>query len=208
MARPADLEAQVAALHSLRDQETASSRPVVVWEPFPPSCSLSSQEAHLRACKHADVFSPNHLELLQLFEDRSLRADADERSRIEAYANRLLSASLEDGGEGTVIVVRAGEHGCVVLSKTQDCTWFEPFFDPSSQRVVDATGAGNCFLGAFAVAFTRTRSLVEAAVNGTVAASFAVEQVGLPVLSVGEGLERWNDETFEGRLQEYRARMK
>ncbi|KAK4897950.1 hypothetical protein LTR27_004334 [Elasticomyces elasticus] len=77
-----------------------------------------------------------------------------------------------------------------------------------SDKVVDATGAGNAFLGAFAVGFCSTGSNVEAAVYGTVAASFALEQIGLPV-RVGEGDEEtWNGCRLMDRVHEYRQRLK
>lgn len=51
--------------------------------------------------------------------------------------------------------------------------------------------------------------MVEAAVYGSVAASFALEQIGLPALGVPEGsdTERCNGVEFEARLRAYRKRV-
>ena len=75
-------------------------------------------------------------------------------------------------------------------------------------KVVDPTGGGNTFLGGLAVALARGRPIEEACAWGHVAASFAIEQVGFPVLSVdGEGRERWNGVCVEERLGELRGRL-
>ncbi|KAK3902761.1 hypothetical protein C8A05DRAFT_15210 [Staphylotrichum tortipilum] len=77
-----------------------------------------------------------------------------------------------------------------------------------SSKVVDPTGGGNTFLGGLAVALARGRPIEEACAWGHVAASFAIEQVGFPVLSVdAEGGERWNGWRVEERLGEMRGRL-
>ncbi|KUJ17090.1 Ribokinase-like protein, partial [Mollisia scopiformis] len=65
--------------------------------------------------------------------------------------------------------------------------WLPAFFSKGEEeRVVDPTGGGNGFLGGLAVALARGRGVEEAAVWGSVAASFMIEQVGVPVLGVDE----------------------
>ncbi|KAJ5052255.1 uncharacterized protein L3040_002009 [Drepanopeziza brunnea f. sp. 'multigermtubi'] len=73
-----------------------------------------------------------------------------------------------------------------------------------SKRVVDPTGGGNGFLGGLAVGLARGKGLVEASAWGNVAASFMIEQVGVPVLGVdADGRETWNGCSVEKRLEEY-----
>ncbi|KAK3688410.1 hypothetical protein B0T22DRAFT_459360 [Podospora appendiculata] len=75
-------------------------------------------------------------------------------------------------------------------------------------RVVDPTGGGNTFLGGLAVALARGKTIEEACAWGSVAASFAIEQVGVPVLGVDEqGNETWNGVRVEERLGEFQARL-
>lgn len=75
------------------------------------------------------------------------------------------------------------------------------------ERVVDPTGGGNTFLGGLSVALARGKSIEEACAWGHVAASFAIEQVGFPVLSVDdEGRETWNGVRVEDRLGEFQER--
>ena len=95
----------------------------------------------------------------------------------------------------------------MTLSKSTICKWYPPFHDPDSAKVFDTTGAGNMFLGAFTIAFQKLGGLSEAAVYGSVAASFAVEQSGLPKKDAPANCETWNGAMFTSRLQEYRKRI-
>ncbi|CAK7269236.1 hypothetical protein SEPCBS57363_003499 [Sporothrix epigloea] len=76
-------------------------------------------------------------------------------------------------------------------------------------RVVDPTGGGNAFLGGFAVAVARGKSLDEAAAWGNIAASFAIEQVGMPVLGEdAKGRETWNGVRVDDRYAAYESLLK
>ncbi|KAI1384876.1 Ribokinase-like protein [Hypoxylon trugodes] len=85
--------------------------------------------------------------------------------------------------------------------------------DAGKDKVVDPTGGGNAFLGALAVALARGKSLEEAAAWGSVAASFAIEQVGVPVLTSeeGEGDEKteelWNGVNVNERFEGFKNRL-
>lgn len=83
-----------------------------------------------------------------------------------------------------------------------------PAYHTDSEKVVDPTGGGNAFLGGMAVALARGKGIEEAAGWGSIAASFAIEQVGMPVIKVDEdGNETWNGVKVDDRLQEYRERV-
>lgn len=78
----------------------------------------------------------------------------------------------------------------------------------AGRHVVDPTGGGNTFLGGLAVALARGRPVEEAALWGNVAASFAIEQVGLPALTIdADGNETWNGVRVESRVSDYFARL-
>jgi sugar/nucleoside kinase (ribokinase family) len=83
-----------------------------------------------------------------------------------------------------------------------------PAYHQSSDAVIDPTGGGNTFLGGLAVALARGHGVEDAVIRGSVAASFAIEQVGLPVLRTSEdGHETWNDTSVEERLQDFLTRL-
>jgi hypothetical protein len=83
-----------------------------------------------------------------------------------------------------------------------------PAYHSDSNKVVDPTGGGNAFLGGLAVALARGKGLEEAARWGSISASFAIEQVGMPVLGHdGEGREVWNGVRIDERLAEFERRL-
>ncbi|KFZ25421.1 hypothetical protein V502_00106 [Pseudogymnoascus sp. VKM F-4520 (FW-2644)] len=84
-------------------------------------------------------------------------------------------------------------------------SWLPPYHT-TPEKVLDPTGGGNAFLGALAITHARGSSLEEAARWGAVAASFAIEQVGMPVLSIDENGERWNGVVVGERMRELEAR--
>lgn len=93
--------------------------------------------------------------------------------------------------------------------------WVPAVFGPGETTpdgkspVVDPTGGGNAFLGALALALARGRSLEEAAVWGNVAASFAIQQVGVAELAHDDdGRETWNGERVEDRWTAYEDRLR
>jgi hypothetical protein len=82
--------------------------------------------------------------------------------------------------------------------------WLPAYFnsEEGKERVVDPTGGGNTFLGGLAIGLARGKEVLNAAAWGSVAASFAIEQVGMPSLGVGEdGKETWNGARVEERLE-------
>ncbi len=69
-----------------------------------------------------------------------------------------------------------------------------------AEVVVDATGAGDAFSGGALVGYARTGSALEAALFGSVSASFALAATGLGALVDADG------EQAASRLQRLRAR--
>lgn len=160
-----------------------------------------------------DVFSPNHIELARIV-GKEIPTSLDERFFEDLCAPFF---APQDGGLHSqgILVVRAGDQGCFIKSQSLQKrlpAYYAPPEKPEvshASKVVDTTGAGNAFLGAFAVGFlTSSRNAIFAACAGNVAASFVVEQVGVPTLSLSEeGTELWNGEEFSPRFQAYRARL-
>lgn len=75
-------------------------------------------------------------------------------------------------------------------------------------KVVDPTGGGNTFLGGLAVGLARGKGVEEAATWGSVAASFAIEQVGVPEIGKDEeGNETWNGVRVDDRLRDFHDRI-
>lgn len=195
----------IEGLHERRRESFGDTEPppLVIWEPVPDLCVPSELDNTKNALKCVDVISPNHEELAALFGHH--HEGGVQRNIVEQQASELLTHGIGAKGEGAV-VVRCGKEGCYVAT-SRVRRWL-PAYHHDASKVIDPTGGGNGFLGGFAVGLVRTDfDVVEAAGFGSVAASFCIEQVGMPVLTPElNGAERWNGESVVDRLAEYRNR--
>lgn len=148
------------------------------------------------------MFSPNHLEITRLF--TGVDPEDFQPKVLESYARKFLDHSIGPRGEGC-IVIRAGEHGSLSASCAASFIWSPAFYPPDSDtsRIVDPTGAGNAFIGGFTTGLLQNLPLEKAAAYGNVAASFALEQIGLPNLEIQDLVETWNGVKVQERLEEY-----
>ncbi|KAI3336481.1 Ribokinase-like protein [Xylariaceae sp. AK1471] len=208
LALPEDLEIEVSTLLRLREEQGISERPLIVWEPAPMGCDSVHLTSHLKACALVDVFSPNHLELGHLVEGKSKSEAEFSPSVVEAQAGRFIEAGIGPNQEGCA-VIRSGEHGVLILSNNKLAEWLPAYYDKGSDKVVDPTGAGNTFLGAFAVGLQETNDPREASLRGSVAASYVLEQFGPPKLtdSSSSSGELWNGSDVLSRLQDFKTRI-
>lgn len=134
---------------------------VVSVEPFRAAQRLLT-EIELRSLVSAgQIFSPN------LEEAQSLVGPGDPEALIE----RLVQAGAE------IVALRLGQDGALVHRAGSGEVWPIPAYKTS---VVDPTGAGNAFCGGFLAGWVLSGDLRQAGLYGAVAASFLVEQVGLP----------------------------
>lgn len=184
-----------------------AERPLFIWEPVPDLCVPAELGSCLEALRHVDVVSPNHGELGGFF-GRATEGDAHVDFRlIEALCEQWLESGVGPDGSGG-IVVRSGKDGCLVARRGSR-KWL-PAYHQRGDKVVDPTGGGNGFLGGLAVGLVRrggVAALEEAAAWGAVAASLAIEQVGMPVLGQGAQGETWNGVRVEERLSELMQRL-
>ncbi|KAF2122296.1 Ribokinase-like protein [Lophiotrema nucula] len=204
-----DLVANILAMRGLSSmmENRANSRPIFIWEPVPDLCTAEELTNCFRALKIVDVVSPNHSELSAFFGQRAHGDGVDHRA-IEDLCNQWLESGIGNDGQGG-IVVRAGRAGCLVAHPGFR-KWI-PAYHQSASKVVDPTGGGNGFLGGLAVGLVRSGTtmgrldLNEAAIWGSIAASFAIEQVGMPRLEGDQGSETWNGFRVDDRLSEFRS---
>ncbi|RDW76715.1 uncharacterized protein DSM5745_06707 [Aspergillus mulundensis] len=193
-------------------------------------CTLEEQQKFLEACREVDIVSPNDLELGMMFGQSAWN---EESSLGKEIVDKILESGVGPRGEGH-LVIRAGKEGSYTYSRGLRIwlpAYHQPTASGESP-VVDPTGAGNSFLGALAqgmvsegrdaakaVASVLSESAVwrkAAAVCGkhqsiplalilaTVAASFVVEQIGVPHRSTSaEGKEHWNGTEFTERVRLY-----
>lgn len=83
-----------------------------------------------------------------------------------------------------VVVVKIAADGSLVVDRNGDATHVPAY----PARTVDPTGAGDSYCGGFLVGLRETGDAIQAAMYGTVSASFVVEDRGpIPVLAVQRG---------------------
>jgi len=146
----------LAVAHTLR-----ANGVVVGIEPFK-HADRPLAEAELRALVSAgQIFSPN------LHEAETILGWDEPTGLIRRMA--------EAGAE--IVALRLGAAGSIVHRADTGETWQIPAF---ATRVVEPCGAGNAYCGGFIVGWVQTGDLRLAGLYGAVAASFLVEQVGLP----------------------------
>lgn len=222
LAGPEQVERQVTELLRVRQEHGITARPLLIWEPSPLFCRPNSLAAHIEASRLVDVFSPNHLELDALMgrlqPQESQRSTEVGREHIQSCTAAFMTDNSARPATEQLCIVRAGEHGALIATRTEnaagaeqiDMTWVDAYYSADDKdRIVDPTGAGNAFLGALAIELQQNGGdAVEASVKASVASSFVVEQVGLPVLRGDPGAETWNGVSVASRMEEYERRTR
>lgn len=109
-----------------------------------------------------DYIKPNETEL-EILAGRPLNCQAD----LEAAAGEMFSKGVRNvmvslGGDGCLLMNREGMH----------------FYPAKKVHAVDTTAAGDCFMGAFALALSRGADVAEAITYGQKASAIAVTRKG------------------------------
>lgn len=134
---------------------------VLLWEPQQQFMTAENAAAFRAALPQVEIVSPNWQEARQVY-DSPRPAD-------------VVRAMLDDGAG--IVALRMGELGSLVARRGDDRVLKVPAV-PVPQ-VVDQTGAGNTYCGGFLVGWAATGDLLTAACYGAVAASFALETLGV-----------------------------
>nr|XP_019014375.1 uncharacterized protein I206_00457 [Kwoniella pini CBS 10737]OCF53156.1 hypothetical protein I206_00457 [Kwoniella pini CBS 10737] len=188
--------------------------PKLIWEPMPSSCISSEIENILEIISNFLIFSPNLIELQSILGITSSSSNnsknnptkKDVENSIKILIN-LFSKKYENTNI-PCIIIRSGELGSYTFSKNWK-GWIPPYYDFNKQyKVIDTTGGGNSFLGGLAAGLLISNDDMRiASIYAATAASFTIEQRGLPSLSKSPDGERWNDDDVWRRLRELASRV-
>lgn len=201
-------------------QQLSNSSSKLCWEPLDDSASPSNLALTLQVMQHVHVFSPNHIEAalflgvslhdIAVPDSRLLTLHAAEHVRqdhLRLLAREFQRRFIALHGQHTpcpIIVIRSGAAGSVALDGNNTAS--VPSYHLLTQRqsaVTDVTGGGNAFLGGFVAALAQRASISRALAQGSVSASLAIEQLGLPTLTSDNTHELWNGQTAMDRLDVY-----
>ncbi|KAK4687815.1 hypothetical protein P7C73_g2305, partial [Tremellales sp. Uapishka_1] len=183
----------------------------LVWEPLPSACVPEELETVKALAPHFAVISPNLLELQSLLSLPLEHSRTQVEHAAHLFHTHLSTPSLsnQDTTHQAIpaIVVRSGELGSYTLSSNW-LGWIPAYWRASeSHRVVDPTGGGNGFLGGLCAGLMLSDGdLKVASIYASTAASFAIQQKGLPTIEAGER-ELWNGDNVWDRLAEMADRV-
>jgi cytidine kinase len=136
----------------------------VSLEPFKPAEQKPEPQALSSMLETADIFAPNTEEAVSL---------VGSGEPIE-LVQRLMRAGSK------LVALRMGSEGALIAHGLTRQAVHVPAVPV---EVVDPVGAGNAFCGGFLAGWLETQDIRQAGLYGSVAASFLVEQVGVPVCS-------------------------
>lgn len=201
----------VSVCEELAKYGNLKNRPKIVWEPTPESCLPENWHILQKALKYCDIFSPNEVDSANL-----LGIDISEsKSRAKEFVSAFQEFQIGHDSQGWV-VLRNGSDGCLIGACTSSTNATSdavvpvreilhlPSVQMKNGSVLDTTGAGNAFCGAAILEYYRTGNIIEACAKATVAASFVIQQHGLPAHTKNsEGIDLWNGESVFQRLKEY-----
>jgi ribokinase len=114
------------------------------------------------AILQADILIPNEHEAAQLSREPV----------TDVHSAKLAGAALVAGGAGTVVIT-LGRRGAAAITSQQRL-----HVPPFTVSVVDTTGAGDAFCGAFAAAWVRDRDLAQATRFAVAAGALACSRFG------------------------------
>ncbi|CAG8773864.1 20431_t:CDS:2, partial [Dentiscutata erythropus] len=184
---PIEVSKYVTDILRLRDKQLPL--PIFIWEPVPECALKEYMQSWIEAMKMVDIISPNHEEvaaLLGLITENYKENEKLPTSKMLIYmADKLLEHQISSNGNGCVII-RASREGYV-------------------------TGAGNAFCGGFMAGLLKSKfDIFQAALYGTISASFTIEQIGVPRPKINvQDIEAWNSsDSPQLRLHNLKLRIK
>ncbi|OAX40659.1 Ribokinase-like protein [Rhizopogon vinicolor AM-OR11-026] len=183
-------------------QEIEGWNPTTIFEPIPDRCVPEELPSLKEALPNITILSPNAEEALSLL---SLPLIVT-KPAVENAASEFIKMGV---GEGGSVIIRSGALGAYIITSDRKGQWIDAFWSSENiDRVVDVTGAGNTFLGGLAAGLLLENGNVhKATLYASVSASFTVEQLGLPHLTLSSsGEEEWNYDSPRRRLEVLRQR--
>lgn len=157
----------------------------LLWEPLQQVMQPGNAGVFRAALPYADIVSPNWIEAGAIYGTPDPAA--------------LVRAMLDDGAR--IAALRMGEAGSLVGQRGDPALLRVPAVPVP--EVVDQTGAGNTYCGAFLAGWQIAQDLRQAAAYGAVAASFCLEGAGVADPPPGFESERdarmaWTLDHIEG----------
>ncbi len=157
---PTPVEYQARVIKAMPDGK------IVMVDPHYDTCYPNDWEIWDSILPKITIFAPSEAELVRFFSIPMQQDLIDYRPYIKKLAQK----------GPKVVVIKAGERGALIYDRALDCCWHIPTV---SSQVVDVTGCGDTFCGAFLSDYSIRQDPFCAALYGTVAASFNIEHFSM-----------------------------
>ncbi|CDR39907.1 CYFA0S04e00430g1_1 [Cyberlindnera fabianii] len=183
-------------LGSLKKHRTESA-PIIVWEPVPDICLPENLDDTLAILNTVNVLTPNAEEAARFFG----LPEPSTKPELEALAAKFINhiTSQTEFGTGGGIVLRCGALGSYTLTSNGNAFWMPAYH---TDGVIDPTGGGNTFIGAFTTGLVLSRGdWIVASACGNIGAGAAIEQIGMPKFD--RETDMWNGKSLQMRVEEY-----
>ncbi|MBN1992522.1 MAG: hypothetical protein JW953_07430 [Anaerolineae bacterium] len=122
---------------------------------------------------NGNLDDPDLLKLLRRV-DAFMPSEAEADSLMPGFRARTFCREIAARGP-KMVVIKQGDHGATIYERERNLLYQ---VHPYPATVSDLTGAGDSFCGGFAVGYLETGNMLEAALYGTVSASFIIEGFG------------------------------
>lgn len=157
---------------AMREYRARYPQATLLWEPEQSYMLAKNRDEFVAALQTPDIVTPNALEASLIYGEHDPLV--------------LLRRLLEGGAQ--VAVLRLGAEGSIAGTRGDSRILRVPVVP--AREIVDVTGAGNTYGGAFLAGWHETHDLMLAASYGAVAASFCIEQLGVLDYTADQDAER------------------
>jgi len=124
---------------------------------------------------------PDLLKLLSRA-DAFMPSEAEAESMMPGHEAEIFCREIAARGP-KIVVIKQGDHGAAIYDRNSNV--FKQIL-PYPAEIDDLTGAGDSFCGGFSIGYHKTKDPFQAALYGTVSASFIIEGFGgLHALEIG-----------------------
>jgi sugar/nucleoside kinase (ribokinase family) len=174
----------------IEHMEKAAESVIVQVDPHFNHVYRDNFEIWMKMLKHINIFLPSEEEFIRLF---GIKTQEDIRQYVP-FMKQITNTGPEICG------IKLGSKGAMIYDRIADKCYHAPTYD--DVKLVDVTGCGDVFCGAFLSKYTETKDTFEALLAGNIASSFNLEHYGV--------LENFlvTREMFEERMRQYRTLVK
>ncbi|WP_213951298.1 carbohydrate kinase family protein [Tepidanaerobacter syntrophicus] len=124
-----------------------------------------------------DAFPIDFLKKI-LLKSKIIFSNKSEAEDIQSIFNIDDMAKLFSLGNAEIMIVTLGEEGSLCYEKTSSSFKLHKIKPYKLEKVVDATGAGDAYIGGFLYGYLNGKSVIDCCLMGSVMSSFVLEKVG------------------------------